>query len=124
MTYMVCDADGYALTDGLQDPAICDEAHRVAQSIANRRLESVWLSPSDSDDMGEEIEPDMTNPVVAARIALRDWNVDNAAPAEIAAVFAAIFERPPDEDENAVDLIFAAEEVLSPDEAVRVNKVL
>ena len=52
-TYMVCDGDGTAITDGLQE----HEAHRVAQRIANDRDESVWLSMSDSDG-AEEIKPE------------------------------------------------------------------
>jgi hypothetical protein len=55
MTYMVCDetGGGHTLRDGLQE----HEARHIAQRIANRRAESVWLSESDSEDMGEEIEP-------------------------------------------------------------------
>ena len=52
-TYMICDGDGYALTDGLQE----HECRRVAQAMADDRGESVWLSENDSDDMGEEFEP-------------------------------------------------------------------
>lgn len=59
--YMVCDGDGYALTDGLQE----HEAHRMAQSMANDRGERVWLSSYEldadsqpvSNDDDEEIEP-------------------------------------------------------------------
>jgi hypothetical protein len=53
-TYMICDGDGNALTDGVQE----HEADRIAQNIANRRGQSVWLSPSDSDDIGTEFEPE------------------------------------------------------------------
>ena len=52
-TYMVCDGNGNALTDGLQD----HEAAQVAQRMANSRSESVWLSESDSDGMGKEFRP-------------------------------------------------------------------
>ena len=121
-TYMVCDEDGYALTDGLQGPEICDEARKVAQSIANQRLESVWLSPSDSSELGEEFEPDEDDAVVAARLALREWEPDEATEADIAAVFAAIYERPPEIDEDAVGLIYAAQ--VTADEAARINKVI
>jgi len=52
--YMVCDDNGNALTNGLQE----HEAHRIAQAIADRRGESVWLSANDDpDDSGEEITP-------------------------------------------------------------------
>lgn len=54
-TYMVCNAEGYAETDGLQE----HEARMVAQRIANDKGESVWLSQSDSDEMGEEIVPEI-----------------------------------------------------------------
>lgn len=54
-TYMVCDGNGNALTDGLQE----HEAQRVAQQMANSRGKSVWLSANDAEnDMGEEIEPE------------------------------------------------------------------
>jgi hypothetical protein len=68
MTYMVCDEDGYALTDGLQE----HDAREVAQRMANERGESVWLSRSGSDGMGDEIVPvvnletDMTSRAEAA----------------------------------------------------------
>lgn len=52
-TYMVCDGDGYALTDGLQE----HEVRQVAQRMANNRGESVWLSKDNDSGMGEEIEP-------------------------------------------------------------------
>lgn len=55
-TYTVCDENGNALTDGLQE----HEATRVAQRMANSRGESVWLSESDSDGAGDEIEPEYT----------------------------------------------------------------
>ena len=58
-TYMVCDGDGNALTDGLQE----HEALRVAQRIANSRGESVWLSDRESDGMGEEIEPEAADSI-------------------------------------------------------------
>jgi len=53
--YMVCNEDGYALTDGLQE----HEARRVAQEMADWRGKSVWLSAhgSDVDDLGEEFSP-------------------------------------------------------------------
>jgi hypothetical protein len=51
--YMICDENGNALTDGVQE---C-EARQIAQSMADNRLESVWLSESDSTEMGEEFEP-------------------------------------------------------------------
>jgi hypothetical protein len=54
MTYMVCDGNGNQITDGLQE----HEARQVAQCIANSRGESVWLSASDSSEMGEEFEPE------------------------------------------------------------------
>jgi hypothetical protein len=119
-TYMVCDGDGYALTDGLQE----HEATRVAQSIANHRLESVWLSENDSESMGEEIEPDTSDPIIEARLALADWDVDHASSEEIAQVFEAIYERPADSDDIPVDLIYAAADVLTKDEAERINKVI
>lgn len=53
-TYMVCDGNGNALTDGLQE----HEAYTVAQRMANGRGESVWLSAHDDDSMGEEIKPE------------------------------------------------------------------
>jgi hypothetical protein len=52
-TYMVCDADGYALTDGLQE----HEARAVAQRMADSRGERVWLSAHGEDGEGEEFEP-------------------------------------------------------------------
>lgn len=52
-TYMVCDGNGNAITDGLQE----HEAERVAQAIADRRHESVWLSQSGDEDMGEQFDP-------------------------------------------------------------------
>lgn len=54
-TYMVCDGHGNALTDGLQD----HNARQVAQRIANRRSDSVWLSAHGSDD-AEEFVPEYT----------------------------------------------------------------
>ena len=119
-TYMVCDEDGYALTDGLQE----HEAKQVAQSIADRRLESVWLSESDSDGMGEEFEPNKNDPVVKARMTLAEWDADEASEDEIAELFAAIYGHKPDADDDAVDMIFAAKDVLEKDEAERVNKVI
>lgn len=53
--YMICDGDGNALSDGLQG---YDYAAQVAQRSANERGESVWLSESGSDGMGEEFEPE------------------------------------------------------------------
>lgn len=55
-TYMVCNAEGYAEADGLQE----HEARMVAQRIANSKGEPVWLSESDSEEMGEEIAPEYT----------------------------------------------------------------
>lgn len=54
-TYMVCNAEGYAETDGLQE----HEAYMVAQRIANDKGEPVWLSESGSEEMGEEIVPEI-----------------------------------------------------------------
>lgn len=51
--YMICDGDGYALTDGVQE----HEAARVAQRIANRLGRSVWLSAEGSDE-SQEVEPE------------------------------------------------------------------
>lgn len=59
MNYMICDEDGDALTDGLQE----HEARRVAQIMANERGESVFLSVSGSTDMGEEFEPESDDEV-------------------------------------------------------------
>ena len=121
MTYMVCDGDGYALTDGLQE----HEAERVAQSMANDRLESVWLSESDSEDEGEEFAPDERNSVVKARLALAEWEVDEADETEISAVFAAIYDRVPEaDDEYPVDLIYAAEKTLDANQAARIIRLL
>jgi hypothetical protein len=52
-TYIVRDKDGNTLADGIQER----EASQVAQRIANRLGESVWLSASDSQDRREEFEP-------------------------------------------------------------------
>lgn len=52
-TSMVCDGNGFAITEGLQE----HEARSVAQSIANRRGESVWLVTDDSE---EEIESEQS----------------------------------------------------------------
>ncbi len=51
---MVCDGEGYALTDGLEDHRVSNQAERVAQRLANERGESVWLSWS--SDGGEDDE--------------------------------------------------------------------
>lgn len=52
-TYQICDANGYAITDGLSR----DDAHRIAQRIATERGASVWVSASDSEEMGDEVTP-------------------------------------------------------------------
>lgn len=52
-TYMICDEDGFALTDGAQE----SEARSMAQRLANEREESVWLSESASEGAGEEFPP-------------------------------------------------------------------
>lgn len=52
-TYMICDQDGYEITDGLQE----QEAAQVAQCIADEQGESVWLSESGSKGMGERFRP-------------------------------------------------------------------
>ena len=54
-TYMICDQDGYALTDGLQS----HEVRQVAQEMANEREEPVWFSQSDADGMGVRINPNI-----------------------------------------------------------------
>jgi hypothetical protein len=59
-TYMICDSDGYAMADGLQER----EAREIAQGIATRRGESVWLVPSGSDEDGEEIKPEEDQRVI------------------------------------------------------------
>ncbi|WP_158859729.1 hypothetical protein [Rhodoplanes serenus] len=51
-TYMITDSQGQAITAGLQS----DEAHRVAQQIADERGASVWLSP-ETEGEAIEIEP-------------------------------------------------------------------
>ncbi len=51
---MVCDGNGNALTEGVQE----HDARRVAQRIANDQGESVWLSVESDPGMGEEIEPE------------------------------------------------------------------
>jgi hypothetical protein len=119
-TYMICDGDGYALTDGLQE----HEARRVAQQKANDRLESVWLSESGSEEEGEEFEPNPKDPVVKARMALEEWEPDEAASAEIAQIFVAIYEREPATDEDAASMIYAAKDVITAAEAARLNKVI
>lgn len=119
-TYMVCDGDGYALTDGLQE----HEARQVAQRMADNRLESVFLSENDSEDIGEEFEPNTNDPVVKARMALEEWDADEAEVAEVSAIFAAIYERAPVADEDASSMIYAAKDVLDPAAAVRLNKVI
>lgn len=125
MTYMVCDGDGYALTDGLQD----HDAARVAQSIANQRLQSVWLSESDSEEMGEEFSPDEDDPIVAARMQLEAWDPDDARDdagrqSTINDVFHAIYERWPESDDDALDEIYAARDSLDADEARGVLYIL
>lgn len=46
-TWMICDADGFALTDGLQGPEVSDEAYDIAQEYADERGEEVTLCRSD-----------------------------------------------------------------------------
>ena len=53
-TYTVCDNHGNEITNGLEP----ERAWLTAQRIANRRGERVWLSRSDSDTLGECIEPE------------------------------------------------------------------
>jgi hypothetical protein len=55
-TYMICDDNGDAITSGLQE----HEAARIAQRIANRRSETVFLSTENSDDESEEFSPEYT----------------------------------------------------------------
>lgn len=61
MSYKICDSDGNVLSAGIEDVI----ARRTAQSIANRRGESVWLSTEDDlarifagTSLGEEITPE------------------------------------------------------------------
>jgi hypothetical protein len=57
MTFMIVDENGDAITTGLQSPQISDEAHQIAQSIADRRGASVWLC---SEEDGEDGETEFT----------------------------------------------------------------
>ena len=64
MDYMVCDGFGDALTHGLQE----HEARRVAQRMADRRGESVWLyGPEDTDATAEEFTPANSRTMVKNR---------------------------------------------------------
>ena len=54
-TYMICDQDGYALTDGLQS----HEVRQIAQEMASEREEPVWFSQSDASEMGIRVNPNI-----------------------------------------------------------------
>ena len=101
-TYMVVNGEGNTITDGLQDPSVCDEAVIAAQEIADDFLVSVWLVENTSDGEGEEFKPNPQNPVVAARLALRDWEPVNAGDDHI--MFVAVFGREPTDDDE-LDLV-------------------
>lgn len=117
--YMIRDGNGDALTDGLQD----HEAARIAQRMANDRGESVWLSEHSSEDTGEEFRPSTeARNLAKAREALDAWDAEDDD--EIAAVFRAIYERDPGDNDDAVSGIYAARGVLTIAEAKRVLAVL
>jgi hypothetical protein len=55
--YVICDEDGHAITDEVQE----HEVRQMAQRLANQRSKSVWIYPSDDDGrtaLGEEVEPE------------------------------------------------------------------
>jgi hypothetical protein len=57
MFYVICDEDGHAITDDVQE----HEVRQTAQRLANQRGKSVWIYPSDDDGrtaLGEEVEPE------------------------------------------------------------------
>lgn len=58
---MVVDGDGNALTMGLEPPEVSDQAKQVAQRIADRHGEPVWLvrewHEGGDDDPGERFDP-------------------------------------------------------------------
>lgn len=54
VTMNVIDNEGNYLTKGLRPLSVCDEALMVAQRIADRRGQTVWLVPS---DLPEEVDP-------------------------------------------------------------------
>ena len=57
MCYVICDEDGHALTDDVQE----HEVSQMAQRLANQRGKSVWIYPSDDAGrtaLGEEVEPE------------------------------------------------------------------
>jgi hypothetical protein len=52
--YMIVDKNGMSITSGLQGPEVSDQAYQVAQDIADRRNETVWLCREDAE--GKEIK--------------------------------------------------------------------
>lgn len=57
MFYVICDEDGHAITDDVQE----HEVRQTAQRLANQRGKSVWIYPSDDDGrtaLGEEVKPE------------------------------------------------------------------
>jgi hypothetical protein len=66
-----------------------------------------------------EPETETDDPVERAKAALQDWDEDES---QVADMFRAVYERDPDEDEDAVSLIYAAP--LDAAEAARVLAVL
>jgi hypothetical protein len=57
MFYVICDEDGHAITDDVQE----HEVRQMAQRLANQRGKSVWIYPSDDDGrtaLGEEVQPE------------------------------------------------------------------
>jgi hypothetical protein len=57
MIYLICDEDGHAISDDVQE----HEVRQKAQRLANQRRKSVWIYPSDDAGrtaLGEEVEPE------------------------------------------------------------------
>src|SRR5579884_1497864 len=64
------------------------------------------------------------DPVAAAQAQLDAWEPDEDEPATWDDVFHAIYERWPEDDEDVLDLIYAARDHLTPDEARGVLHIL
>ncbi len=106
--------DGSTITEGLQGCETCDEAINMAREIAAERGEPVTL---DDDDGTWTVDPDGCcakdesadgADTDRAYELLAEWEPDEADREDIVAVFRAIYDRDPDDDEDAVSLIYAA----------------
>ena len=60
----------------------------------------------------------------AAETALDAWNPDDASETEIADLFAAIYGRKPEGDEDPVDFIYDASGSLDPEEAEAILRII